>query len=72
MSMPDPREHRSEIHLLLLLQWFTSTRPQPIPASYALRHIEEPGQMWTYHGACFKKCLAQPPDFPEEFQPAHF
>ena len=24
-------------------------------------------QMWTCHGDCFKKCLAQPPDWPDSF-----
>ena len=29
-------------------------------------------QMWTCHGDCFKRCLTQPPDWPDEFQPVHF
>ena len=29
-------------------------------------------QMWTCHGACFKKCLTKPPEWPDEFAPVHF
>ena len=31
-----------------------------------------PWQAWVCHGDCFKKCLAQPADCPEEFAPVHF
>jgi len=57
------------------------------PCCFCGRDIEETGadpcrvtvetaggkwQVWTCHGACFRQNLADPPEAPGLFEPAHF